>query len=123
MAITNRERDELSKLVKARGRVAKAGIDQRKAELLANVEAQLAAIYKPADDPDWKEAFEAFQVAVAEADAKVAAGCERLGFGRSFRPGLSRIGMVGAKVQQPPGGLSIGGLPSGDWTLMRKGRR
>ena len=88
MMMTNKEREELSKLVNRRARVAKAGVDQRKAELLANVEAQLAAIYKPADHPVWKEADEAAQAAVEEANAKIAEVCERLGVREEFRPGI-----------------------------------
>ena len=87
--MTSKERDDLSKLAKAGGRVAKAGVDQRKAELLANVEGQLAAIYKPADDPVWKEAAEAVQVAVEEGNAKITEVCERLGVREEFRPGIS----------------------------------
>ena len=37
-AMTKAERDELLRLVKARARVAKAEVDQRKAELLADFE-------------------------------------------------------------------------------------
>ena len=89
MAMTNKEREELIKLVNRRGRVAKAGVDQRKAELLANVEAQLTAIYKPADHPIWKEACEAVDLAVDQANAKIAEICEGLGIREEFRPGVS----------------------------------
>ena len=41
MTITNKERDELTKLVKARARVANASVDQRKAELLEDVARRL----------------------------------------------------------------------------------
>ena len=51
MTITNKEREELSKLVKARARVAKAGVDQRKAELLANVEAPPVSSLKGGSSP------------------------------------------------------------------------
>ena len=60
-AMTKGERDQLLSLVKARARVAKAGIDQRKAELVADFEQQLAAQYLPSDHPAWQKAFEALK--------------------------------------------------------------
>jgi hypothetical protein len=52
--MTKVERDELRKLLKVRARVALRAVEQRAAELRADVEAQLAAAYK-AHDPAWKD--------------------------------------------------------------------
>jgi hypothetical protein len=87
--MSKQEREELLKLVKARARVAKAGIEQHQAALIADLEKQLAAKYKPEDDPVWKAAHEAAEAAVREADARIAEECERLGIPPEFRPGIS----------------------------------
>ena len=86
--MSKQEREELLKLVKARARVAKAGIEQHQAALLADLEKQLAAKYKPEDDPVWKAAHEAAEAAVREADATIAEECNRLGIPPEFRPGI-----------------------------------
>jgi hypothetical protein len=54
MAMTKRERDELGKILKGRARVAQRVVDQRAAELLADVEQQLATKYK-IDDGAWRD--------------------------------------------------------------------
>lgn len=81
------ERDELSKLARRRERTAKAGIEHRGAELLADVEAQLAATYSSNDDA-WSEVTDEAKRLVAAADAKVAERCRELGIREEFRPGL-----------------------------------
>lgn len=83
------ERDELLRLVKARARVAKAEVDHRKAELMADFEQQMAARYLPSDHPAWKELAAKAEMAVAEVDARMAEVCEELGIPRKWRPGIS----------------------------------
>ncbi len=87
------ERADLARLVRARARVAKAGVAQREAELLADVEAQLSAVYR-FDDDAWADIAKAAQAAVAEADQQIADLCRQRGIPERFRPGLS-IGWYG----------------------------
>jgi hypothetical protein len=68
-------------------RVAKAGIEGRQAELLADLEDQLAAEYRW-DDEAWAEVTAEAKRAVAEADEAIAKRCADLGIRPEFRPGL-----------------------------------
>ena len=81
------EREELAKLLRQRTNVAKRMAEQRAGELLADVEAQLAAVYK-ADDPAWRELTAAAEAKVREADAALAARCRELGIPEELRPSL-----------------------------------
>lgn len=85
--MTRGERSELASLIKERARVAKLGIEQRKAELLAMAEAQLAAIYR-IDDEKWQDLGEAAAAAVKAADRELAERCKKLGIPADFRPRL-----------------------------------
>lgn len=71
----------------ARAKVAKAEVEQRRAELLAQAEAQLAAQYR-VDDEAWDEVTSAAEQVVREADEEVAARCRKLGIPEQFRPGF-----------------------------------
>jgi hypothetical protein len=75
------ERDDLARVIKLRAKVAREGITQREAELLADMEDQLAAKYK-FDHKLWADITAAAQEAIAEADAKS-------GIHEDFRPKLS----------------------------------
>ena len=57
--MTRRERDDLAKLVRQRERLMKTLAAQRSAELMADVEAQLARIYDFDEDEVWAAATEA----------------------------------------------------------------
>ncbi len=83
--MTKADRAELAKLWKAKIRVAKAGVEQRKAEQLAHAEAQLAARYE-FDDAAWADVTAVAKQAVEEADAAIAERCEKLGIPERFRP-------------------------------------
>ena len=72
------ERDELGKILQRRTAVGRRLAEQRAAELLADVEAQLAAVYKP-DDPAWRELTAAANAAVREADKALAERCRAMG--------------------------------------------
>ncbi len=87
--MTRRERQDLAKLVRQRARLERAGAAQRKAELMADVERQLAAIYSYDEDDTWKAATEAAEQEVKAAKAKIAARCKELGIPKKFAPGLS----------------------------------
>ncbi|MGI8752146.1 MAG: hypothetical protein ACR2MN_07515 [Acidimicrobiales bacterium] len=86
--LTRRDRDDLAKVARMRTKVAVAGIAEQQAALLADVEAQLSAIYR-FDDKAWADIVKATREMVAEADAKIAAICEERGIRPEFRPGIS----------------------------------
>jgi len=85
--MTKGERDELSKILKARARLAGRVVEQRAAELLAEAEQQLATIYK-VNDQAWRELTATSQQTVREADAELARRCRTLGIPEEFRPRL-----------------------------------
>lgn len=85
--MTRGEREELKSLARQRSRVEKAGVEERKATVLADVEAQLSAIYK-ATDEDWAHLTAAANQAVSDADARIAEICRQRGIPEEFRPGL-----------------------------------
>lgn len=86
--MTKGERDELAKLLRAHANVAKKMADQRAAELLADGEKQLAAIYR-VDADAWSDLTATAQAAVRKADAQLAKRCEEMGIPPEFRPSLS----------------------------------
>jgi hypothetical protein len=85
--LTKSERAELGQAVRLHARVARARLDARKAELVADFEEQLAAEYQ-FDDARWDEITRGAKEAVSEADAKVAAVCAAVGIPAEFRPKL-----------------------------------
>jgi len=85
--MSQRERTDLAALVRRREKVAKTAALQRKAELLADVEEQLAATYKR-NAEHWAEVTAAADQAVADADAEIARRCQALGIPEAFRPSL-----------------------------------
>jgi hypothetical protein len=86
--MTKGERDELGRLIKARARVAKASIEQREAEILADFERQLATTYT-VSDAKWEDLTGTAQEAVRKADAELAQRCRDLGVPEEFRPRMS----------------------------------
>ncbi len=87
---TRRERDDLARIARiARmsARVARTSVAQREAELLADVEAQLSAVYK-FDKPLWAEITSEAEQAITAAHEKLAARCRELGIPEEFRPSL-----------------------------------
>jgi len=90
-AISRRERDDLAKLTRQRAALAKSQTAQRRAELLAEFEQQMASIYSFDQDATWRRAHEAAAQAVKEAEQDVARRCEALGIPKQFAPGLSLL--------------------------------
>lgn len=88
MTMSKSERDDLAKVARLRARVAKSKVAQREAELLADVEDQLAATYK-FDDDAWADVTRAAKVAVQTAQAEVERRCRDLGIPDRFAPSLS----------------------------------
>jgi hypothetical protein len=85
--MTRAEREEQAKLVRLRAKLAKADIDQRAAKLLADVEEQLAAKYKP-DNKAWEDLSGTAQAQVDALDAELAKRCRELGIPEDFRTSL-----------------------------------
>lgn len=85
--MTKGERSDLASLAKERARVAKLGVEQRKAEHLADVEAQLAARYSFNDDR-WADLTKTAEAAVNAADEVVAERCREIGIPEQFRPSI-----------------------------------
>jgi hypothetical protein len=83
--MTKGDRDELAKIARQRARLAKSEVETVKAELLADVEAKLAAQFE-ADDEMWREANEIADRAEAEANAVIAQRCDEAGIPPQFRP-------------------------------------
>jgi hypothetical protein len=85
--MTGKERMELAKLLRLRAKVAKTSIETRQAELLADVERQLATIYKH-DNAMWKDITAAAEAFVSEVDDKIAEICRTKGVPEEFRPSI-----------------------------------
>ena len=85
--MTKGERDQLVKLANLRARIAKAHVSEREAELVADVERQLAATYEATDEA-WAEITAKANDAVEAADDEVARLCRERGVREEFRPRL-----------------------------------
>jgi hypothetical protein len=85
--ISKADREELGRVIKIRMKAAKSVVDQRKAELLADVEGQLSAQYE-FDDEMWAEITRRAEEVVTQADERVAAICRENGIPEQFRPQL-----------------------------------
>lgn len=85
--MTGAERQSLMQLARQRARVAKQEVAAREAELLADVEAQLSAIYEPRDEA-WKDITKEADRRVKEWDNEIAAICAERGIDPKLRPGL-----------------------------------
>jgi hypothetical protein len=92
--MTWRDRDELTKLVRSRERVAKTAASARSAHLLAEFEAQLDREYAWDEDKVWEAATLASKEVVAQAQEAIATRCKELGIPPQFAPGLS-VGWYG----------------------------
>jgi hypothetical protein len=88
MTMTDKERAEIRRHVADREKLAKAMAVERSAELLAEFEKQIAAIYAWSDSDVWADAMASARAAVDQASRTVAAECERLGIPVAFRPHL-----------------------------------
>ena len=85
---TQRERETLLRVVRMNAKIAKEGIAQREAQLLAKADEDLAAAYR-FDDDAWAEVTRAAEAAVYKADQRIAQACRDLGIQERFRPQLT----------------------------------
>ena len=86
MSMTDKERAEIRRHVHDREKLAKAMAAERSAELLAEFERQISAIYKWSDSDVWAEAMSTAKAAVDGAQHAIARECERLGIPSAFQP-------------------------------------
>ena len=86
--MTRRDREDLQKIARMRAKVAKDGVAVREAELLADVEKQLAARYG-SNHEAWAEITADAEARIAEADREIAKRCRDLGIREEFRPRLN----------------------------------
>jgi hypothetical protein len=85
--ITKAERAELASVIKRNEKIAKNAVATREAELVADVEAQLSAIYDANDDA-WADVTAETDRLVRQADAEIARICRERGVRSEFRPSL-----------------------------------
>ena len=88
-AMTKGEREDLQRLVRQRERVLKSAAKQRSADLLADFEYQLGAVYSYDSDQIWAEATRLAKQELEKAKAKIAARAAELGIPKTFAPSLS----------------------------------
>jgi hypothetical protein len=87
VGMTKSERDDLIKITRERGRIAKGQIEAVKAELAADVEKKLSEEFS-ARDKMWAQALEVAEQAVAHANAQIARVCDERGVPAEFRPSV-----------------------------------
>lgn len=92
--ITKAEATELQKLINRREKVLKQVAAARSAELMADFERQMSAIYSFDDREVWSEATRRGQAAVDQANERIAEDCAKLGIPSAFAPRLA-FGWVG----------------------------
>jgi hypothetical protein len=85
--VNKSEREELASVARLRARVARKAVDARKAELLADAEAQLSAKYE-FDEKVWADITRQAEEAVKAADEQIAQICRDKGVPENFRPTL-----------------------------------
>lgn len=85
--LTKTERGELRSLARRRAKVAKADIEARQAQLLAEVEEQLAHEFKR-EDERWQDIVREAERACDDANRRIRAACEEAGVPTEFAPSL-----------------------------------
>lgn len=86
--MTRAERLELTKIVRARAKIAKDDIGARQAQILADAEAALAKRFRE-DDDAFREIMSETRRYMAEVSEKINAKCAELGVPVEFRPSVS----------------------------------
>jgi hypothetical protein len=86
-SMTKGDRAELGKVLKYRAKVAKGDIENHAGRILANIEAQLAAVY-PENHAAWADVTEHTRQLIADADTQIAERCRKLGIPEQFRPSI-----------------------------------
>lgn len=86
--MTSAERRELSTLANQRARLSKAMIAQRRAEVLADFEKQMAREYDWSEDGTWEEAVKLVEEVAAKATEMVEKRVAEMGIPKQFAPSL-----------------------------------
>lgn len=86
--LRRRDRDDLIRIAKTRAKIARSEIEGRKAELMIDVERQLAAKYDFGDER-WQELTDAAQLSVNQANERIREEFERAGVPTEFAPYLN----------------------------------
>ena len=87
-AMTRAERTDLGALIRRREKLLKTAAKQRAAELMADFEKQISAIFSYDDDEIWKTAYASAKQAAENAKAEVAQRCRELGIPPEFAPDI-----------------------------------
>jgi len=98
--MTKGERDELAKITRQRGRVAKSRVEAVKAELLADIESKLSAEFNREDEM-WRDAVKIAEQAVADANAHIARVCEERDIPADFRPSVNMLWSIRGRNVDP----------------------
>lgn len=85
--LRRKDRDDLVRIAKMRAKIAKSEIEGRKAELLAQVERQLAAKYSMGDER-WREVTAAADQAARDANLRIQQVFEEHGIPIEFAPSM-----------------------------------
>jgi hypothetical protein len=87
--MTATERKDLAVLARKRAKLLKTATAERRAEVMADFEAQLGSIYTGDDDAAMKRLRMAAEAAADEVGKRLAEHCEELGIPARFAPSLS----------------------------------
>lgn len=87
--MTRADRETLLNIARKRERLAKTEAKERAAQLAADFELQLDRRYHYDENEIWSEATRLAKTVVEDAQAKVAAECQRLGIPSQFAPKLA----------------------------------
>src|SRR4051812_16494447 len=87
--ITVMEREQLSRAIRMREKVAKSELDARAAQALGDFEAHIQAQYHYSEDVVWKAAMEQAQPVIDNARRMIADRAKELGIPARFAPSLS----------------------------------
>jgi len=86
--MTKAERSDLAKFIRRREKAAKTAAAQRAAELRADAEKKLCAIYTPDDDATFRRMYDDAIAAAERCQAEVEKRCTELGIPATFAPSL-----------------------------------
>jgi hypothetical protein len=89
--MTKADSRELRTLARKRAKLLKAATAERRAEVMADFEAQLASVYTGDDDAEMRRLRMVADAAVAEVERQLAEHCQERGIPPRFAPGLSLV--------------------------------
>jgi hypothetical protein len=87
--LSRNETHDLGMIIKERAKVLKSHIERQATKQLAEFETQMSTVYQFDQDDVWREAAEAAQKVVTEANTKIMGQCRKLGIPAQYAPGIS----------------------------------